>query len=158
MTEWMRLGATVGTLVVALGCVVTAGRADQSRSYSSRSCQHAFATAALLLFVCVPVLVLDAAGILGSLGWLALLPLVGGGAVLTGLGRRWTVRSGRRRSLEVTARRSEGHPSPVTVSSAGFVTDEAWESRLAARAATVSVPVMVVTVGDDGQLVELNQN
>jgi hypothetical protein len=161
MTEWMRLGETVGTLAVALACVITAGMIDQNGLYSSRSCRHAFAAAALLLFVCIPVLVIDATGMLGSLGWLALAPLVVSGAVLTALGRRSLVRSGRLASLKAVARHAVvRNPalSPALARPAGFATDPAWVARLTARAEAVHVPVLLLTVADDGPLVELNQN
>jgi hypothetical protein len=160
MTEWMRLGATVGTLVVALACVVTAGMTDQNCSYPSRSCRYAFATAALLLFACIPLLMLDASGMLGSLGWLALVPLVGGGAVLTRLGW-WTSRSGRLTSVKAAGRVGGARTqalSPVVARSDGSMTDPAWVARLTPRAAAARVPVLLLPVTDDGQLVELNQN
>ena len=161
MTEWMRLGATVGTLVVALACVVAAGATDQNRLYSRRGCQYAFAAAGLLLFVCIPVLVLDASGTLGSLGWLALVLLAGGGAVLTGLGRRWTIQSGRGTSVKTIGDRGGARIealSPALAWCAGSAGDPAWLASLTTRAAAARIPVLLLTVTADGHRVELNQN
>ena len=68
MTEWIRLGAAAGTLVVALLCALAAVMTDENRLRFSRRGRYGFWIAGVLLILCMPLLTLDGAGTPGPLG------------------------------------------------------------------------------------------
>lgn len=150
MTEWMRLGVAVGTLAVASFCAVTAGIDDQNRVDSGRGSRYAFATAAVILVVCIPMLALDGAGTLGPHGSLLLASALASAAVLTSMGRRWPTRT-RRRTMAFS-------PLRLVRIQHGPVTRHDLAREVTAVAAPVRVPVLLVSIAGDRHLVELNQN
>jgi len=151
MTEWMRLGAAGGTLVVALLCVLTAATTDENLLRSSPRGEWAFRTAAVFLIVCIPLLALEGSGALRPLEALGLIPPLAGAAVLAGAGWRFTTRTARaaRTATRLGLGRQIDHP---LVRELGLI------DRLSNRAAPERVRVLLVSVAGDRHVVELNQN
>lgn len=153
MSEWMRLGAAAGTVMVALACILTAAMTHQDGLRSSRGSQRAFGIAAVLLVGCIPLVALDGAGALGPLSTSALALAAAAAIVLVGVGRRC-----------VTGTRQVMPPNPAFGLGAAHieavppVTQGAPAVTSTVRTAQLRVPVLLFAVTDDGYRVELNQN
>ena len=152
MTEWMRLGVAAGGLLVASLCALAARTVDQDRLCANQRAHRSFVTAAALLFVCIPLLVLEVAGAVGPLGEVGLAASLAGAAVLTGTGWRSTTAASRRTpAADAIGFYPQIDPPPMI--------EHALFGRLATHdAASVRIPVFLVSLAGDRHLVELNQN
>jgi hypothetical protein len=151
MTEWIRLGAAVGALVVAVVCVLAAATIDQDRLRSNCRGRSGFLMAAALLIVCIPLLALDAGGAAGPVGPVGLAPALVGAVAFTGAGRRSAIRTGRRWTAGAGVGLYPQMDRPM-------VTEPALLGGMASHAVSARVPVLLVSVAGDRHWIELNQN